>query len=282
MSLFCLRSQWSWPWLKSTAGLQPRSEPSPANRAQPGTAAFEGLQRGAHARARLPRRREEREPGRAEADPEPTHEAARRLRQNPPPPLPAAQLRAPQWELPPSPLCSVSCSSFSSSSVSSSSGPQSGRSAPFTVSAPRPRPPRAAAGRGPPARPAPPHSGGAGSGMSRPARVAESDQGAGEGTRCAVAAGPPSCAGLGGGGIPARRRGRLGAAGLDRAGRRGRLLRLLLRLLLTSQGPYACLSAPSLILAFLSGASSLWSSIRFVLMFGGDPSYNSSPGSLPS
>lgn len=103
------------------------------------------------------------------------------------------------------PRCRFSCSSFSSSSFSSSSGPQSGRSAPFTVSAPRPRPPRAAAGRGPPARPAPPHSGGAGLGLSRPARVAESAQGAGEGTGCAVAAvGPPSCAGLGVGGIAPR------------------------------------------------------------------------------
>lgn len=177
----------------------------------------------------------------------------------PRPPLPAALLRAPQWEPPPSLLCRFSCSSFSSSSFSSSSGPQSGRSAPFTVSAPRPRPPRAAAGRGPPARPAPPHSGGAGLGVSRPARVADSAQGAGEGTGCAAAAGPPSCAGPGGGGIPARRGSRLGAAGRGRAGRCRRLLRLLLLrlLLLTSQGPRACLP-PSLALAVL------WSQLPLV------------------
>lgn len=125
----------------SRVGPRPRRRPSPAAGAWRGAAAFECLRRGAHALARLPRRREERESGRAEADPEPTHEAARRLHENPPPPLPVALLRAPQWEPPLSLLCRFSCSSFSSSSFSSSSGPQSGRSAPFTVSAPRPRPP---------------------------------------------------------------------------------------------------------------------------------------------
>lgn len=53
-----------------------------------GAAAFEGLRRGAHAGARLLRRRKEREAGCAEADPEPTHEAARRLHENPSPPFP--------------------------------------------------------------------------------------------------------------------------------------------------------------------------------------------------
>jgi hypothetical protein len=78
-----------------------------------------------------------------------------------PPPLqlPTAPLPAPQREPPPPPPSSFPRSSFSSS-FSSSSGLQSGRSAPLTVSAPRPRPPCAAAGGGPPARPASPHSGG--------------------------------------------------------------------------------------------------------------------------
>lgn len=80
---------------KEQAGGHPQSRqaqpwPSPAAGAWRGAAAFEGLRRDAHARARLPRRREDREPGRAEADPEPTHEAARRLHENPP--LPTAQL----------------------------------------------------------------------------------------------------------------------------------------------------------------------------------------------
>lgn len=66
--------------------LRPRPSPwqSAAARSWRAAGSFEGSRRGAHARARLPRRREERESGRAEADPEPTHEAARWLHESPP------------------------------------------------------------------------------------------------------------------------------------------------------------------------------------------------------
>lgn len=135
------------------AGQRAGPNPSPATpRPKPAADAWrvvEGL-RGPHdavhmwggtrPSALLSRRRQDREPGRAEADLEPTHEAARRLLANPFTPLPTARLPAPQWEPPPLPPCSFSCSSFSSSSFSSSSGLQSGRSAPLTVSAPPPPP----------------------------------------------------------------------------------------------------------------------------------------------
>ncbi|XP_011948385.1 PREDICTED: zinc finger protein 280D isoform X1 [Cercocebus atys] len=54
---------------------------------------FEGPRRGAHVGARLPRRRQDRELGHGEADPEPTHEAARRLHESPPFPRLGCQLR---------------------------------------------------------------------------------------------------------------------------------------------------------------------------------------------
>ncbi|XP_070955353.1 uncharacterized protein [Macaca nemestrina] len=54
---------------------------------------FEGPRRGAHVGARLPRRRQDRELGHGESDPEPTHEAARRLHESPPFPRLGCQLR---------------------------------------------------------------------------------------------------------------------------------------------------------------------------------------------
>lgn len=152
-----------------------------------------------------------------EADPEPTHEATRPGSRRPPPPSrrPAARSAMGAGAV----AAYNPRSSLASSSFSSSSGLQSGRAAPLTVSVPRPaRPPARLPAR--PRRPsraaAPPHSGGAGWGSRAAARRRERP-GPGRGQlRVGLAR---HLAGPGAGGFPARRGEAAGSAAAHCTGR---------------------------------------------------------------